>query len=312
MAPVELSVFVSCYNKGAYIAEALQSILNQVDAPAFELLVLDDGSTDASPDVIRRILQDVPNARMEFLAENQGLRHGMDWALKEAKGTYFCRFDGDDVWKPHCLNRLHNVLISEQAVSVFADIELIDQHGSITSKCGNIYLPDEVFLTDFASKILRRNFIAGNCFMAETAAWRKAHPIPERIQATIDWYFNIHILHSGKCLFLDEPLASYRVHSGNLHVASLLDGRKERTWLVIRDTFLNSDDPLHAKIRLLCELDLVPQLLGAEQYEGARRALKRAKTDSSWLHLMLRKPKFMAHAFTPRLYHKLKRWLAIR
>jgi glycosyltransferase involved in cell wall biosynthesis len=91
-----VSVVVTCYNLEPYIGEAIQSVLTQRDAPAFELIVVDDCSTDGSAEII----QGFPEATYVRTPENSGVLLAMIAGVERAKNDIVCLLDGDDLWEP--------------------------------------------------------------------------------------------------------------------------------------------------------------------------------------------------------------------
>ena len=92
-----ISVLLPCYNSELYIGEAIQSILEQTYTN-FELIVLDDGSTDNS----KSIIQGFEDSRIKLLCENKnkGIVYQLNKGIEQAKGEYIARMDADDVSFP--------------------------------------------------------------------------------------------------------------------------------------------------------------------------------------------------------------------
>ena len=94
---MRLSIIVTVYNKEQYIERCLNSCLHQasVGSDFYEILVIDDGSTDNSRALIRRCIQDKGNVRL-ISQDNQGLSVARNNGVKEAKGEYIWFVDADD------------------------------------------------------------------------------------------------------------------------------------------------------------------------------------------------------------------------
>ena len=105
----EISVFVTCFNKRPFIRAALQSLVDQKEAPHFELIILDDASTDGSWEEIQSFVTNRRNPTIKTFRneKNEGLAAGMKQGISLASGKYFCRFDGDDFWYPNALQTLY-------------------------------------------------------------------------------------------------------------------------------------------------------------------------------------------------------------
>ena len=95
--PPLVSVIMAVYNTEAYVGKAIESVMAQTYAH-WELIVVDDGSTDASVEEIRRNL----NSRITLVLQerNQGVAHALNRAMALAKGKYIARHDADDVSLP--------------------------------------------------------------------------------------------------------------------------------------------------------------------------------------------------------------------
>lgn len=100
MADVKVTVLMPVYNAGPFIGEAIRSVLAQ-DFVLFELLIINDGSTDNTGEIITSFA----DSRIRVISqENQGISTALNMGLAEAKGEYIARFDADDICMPHRLN----------------------------------------------------------------------------------------------------------------------------------------------------------------------------------------------------------------
>ena len=107
-----VSVIVPTYNYGRYIAEALASILTQT-VRDLEVVVVDDGSTDDTPEVLRRFTD--PRVRV-LRQENGGAASARNRGRAETRGDYIAWLDADDLWRPTFLERMLAVLEAEPEV----------------------------------------------------------------------------------------------------------------------------------------------------------------------------------------------------
>ncbi|HET7293206.1 MAG TPA: glycosyltransferase family A protein [Vicinamibacteria bacterium] len=109
-----ISVVVTCHNLGAYLGDAVDSVLAQT-LQDFELLIVDDGSTE--PETLRVLERyDRPPARV-LRTENRGLPGARNFGLRQARGGYVCCLDGDDLLLPNWLERAAAVLDAEPALA---------------------------------------------------------------------------------------------------------------------------------------------------------------------------------------------------
>src|SRR6266567_1379857 len=109
-----VSVIIPCYNLGAYVNEAVQSVLDQTYTD-FEILVIDDGSTDP---ITRHLFASYRRPRTRILrTENQGLARTRNLGIREAAGRYLSFLDADDVLEPAFLERTVHLLEADPSLA---------------------------------------------------------------------------------------------------------------------------------------------------------------------------------------------------
>ena len=100
--PATVSVVVPSYNHAQFIEATLRSIMKQTLPPA-ELIVIDDGSSDDSPAVIERVLNDCPFPCELIARDNRGLCATLNEGFERSRGNYFAYLGSDDLWLPDFL-----------------------------------------------------------------------------------------------------------------------------------------------------------------------------------------------------------------
>ncbi len=216
--PPLVSVIIPCYNYASYLAEAIDSVLAQTHSN-FEVIVIDDGSTDSSKQVATRYADRV----MYYYQQNQGLPAARNNGFRQAHGEYIVFLDADDRLAPTFI---------EKTVAVAEDWPAV----------GFIYTQQQYFeasteITTFPwyslPELKKRNFIPA-CSLIRAAALRLCS-YDSRFRSWEDWDFYLSLAekHIGGRL-LNEPLVLYRKHHDQ---QSMLD------------TF---DD--HSKVRTLARL----------------------------------------------------------
>lgn len=124
-----VTVYLVNHNYEAYVREAIESVLAQTLSD-YELLIIDDGSTDGSRAVIEEYL-DPPGVRAIFQA-NKGLNATNNVALREARGKYLMRLDADDYLDPNALSVLAGMLDQDPQVGlVFPDYYKVASDGAV-------------------------------------------------------------------------------------------------------------------------------------------------------------------------------------
>ena len=130
MSSPDISIILSVHNGARYLAQAIESVLAQEGAD-FELIVVDDGSTDETPAILARYA--ARDRRMVLLHNdhNQGISKSLNRALAAAQGTLIARMDADDLCLPHRLQSQQRFLRDNPAVGVVGcAYQLIDAEGN--------------------------------------------------------------------------------------------------------------------------------------------------------------------------------------
>ncbi|PLX50923.1 MAG: hypothetical protein C0613_02510 [Desulfobulbaceae bacterium] len=120
-SPPLVSIVIPSYNHARYVGQAIESVLDQ-SWPALDLIVIDDGSTDKSVQVINDILARRGNFRFVHGHANQGLMNSLNMGLEMARGDYFCELASDDYLPSNSIEK--RVLFLEghpDHVAVFTD-----------------------------------------------------------------------------------------------------------------------------------------------------------------------------------------------
>lgn len=117
------------YNDGPYLAEAIESILNQ-SLSDYEFLIVDDASTDHSLDIIKSYAEKDNRIRYFRLSENQGLTRNLNYLIDEAQGTYIARMDGNDISYPERLDVQLAAMRDTNANICWTNALYIDEQGA--------------------------------------------------------------------------------------------------------------------------------------------------------------------------------------
>lgn len=101
------SVIIPLYNKESFIRNTIESVLNQTFQD-FEIIVVDDGSTDKSAEKVKELNNPKIN---HFRTENQGVSNARNIGIQKSKADYICFLDADDYWLENHLDVLHNLIL---------------------------------------------------------------------------------------------------------------------------------------------------------------------------------------------------------
>ena len=126
---VKVSVIIPAYNGDRYIEEAIDSILNQTYTD-YEIIVVDDGSTDNTPQIVKRYGDKINY----FSQSNQGVAASRNLGLAEARGKYIAFLDQDDIFLPHKLASQVALLEQDDSLGIVnSGWQIVDRQGKFKS-----------------------------------------------------------------------------------------------------------------------------------------------------------------------------------
>lgn len=211
----KISVCIPAYNYAHFIPFALESILSQ-RFEDFELIVVDDCSQDHTEEIVRQFQGD---KRLSFEKNERNLGMVANWnkCLSKAAGEYIKFVFADDMLaSDEALGRMAGVLDSDPSVSLVASARHLMDSESRTVGLAS-HFPGELIAdgADVISRCLKEN---SNLIGEPTAVmFRKADGLRgfnERYQQLVDLEMWFHLLEKGRFAFIAQPLASFRIHSG--------------------------------------------------------------------------------------------------
>lgn len=207
-----VSILTPVYNGARYIAQAIDSARAQT-YPDFELIIVNDGSTDNSVEVIRPYLAD---PRIKYLEQpNGGVAAARNAALRVARGRYIGFLDQDDLWLPEKLRFQVQYLDDHPGIGlVHANQDYIDSDGRHT--CLDF---DDGF-TKVSGWCFRdlfiKNRIAVLTVLARKSSMDSVGPLNETIPGGDDYEMWLRISKHFQIGHLDQVLAHYRTHESNV------------------------------------------------------------------------------------------------
>jgi glycosyltransferase involved in cell wall biosynthesis len=230
-APLQVSFVVPCHNYGRFLLDCLDSIFRQEGGYSFEIVVVDDASSDDTPAVLQRFAD--PRLRVIRHPQNQGHVKTITRGLREARGRFVARIDPDDRYRPRFLSEVMLRFEAYPEVAlVYGDAALIDTAGRITVPRSDTVHEGRDFRGNEFIPLLIENFICAPTVIARREAWLEALPVPEDL-AFNDWYFNVMIARRHDFYYVSEVLAEYRVHDSNHHGKIMRDRSEEPSILLL-------------------------------------------------------------------------------
>jgi glycosyltransferase involved in cell wall biosynthesis len=217
--PSKISLLIPAYNREPFIAAAVGSALRQT-YENFELLVWDDGSTDATADVAERAAANDPRVKI-VRAPHAGVCSSINAAAKQLTGKYFGWLDSDDAIAPTALAETATFLDSNPTVGmVYTDYLAMDESGHVRGPGSRTKIPysRDRLLIDFMTfhfRLMRRD------------AFDRAGGIDESAAGAEDYDLCLRLSEQCEIRKLARPLYFYRVHDKSV-------SREERLWQIMQ------------------------------------------------------------------------------
>lgn len=221
---MKVSLILPVHNGAPYLSAAIESALGQSFAD-FELICVDDGSTDDSPHILTRYANRDSRIRIVTLNPNVGLPAALNRGFAAAKGEYHSWTSDDNLLNPDMLEKLVAVLDNEPDTDiVHAAYDVVDEAGRFIRHIA----------VGPAERLMFGNNV-GACFLYRATVTEKLGGYNEKIMGAEDYDFWLRAARHFTFRALDDTLYIYRRHGG-----SLTDQRSRRNH-VLRDRILERE-----------------------------------------------------------------------
>ena len=211
----KISVIVPVYNAERYIRQCLDSILTQ-DFADFELMIVDDGSTDSSLELCKDYSEKDSRIRL-FHKENAGPSSARNFALTRANGEYLLFLDSDDYWLDNsCLGRLYQIALDNNLDIVRGELKQVDEKGDDFGITSNLDSRMNIAWKVLSSGEFYRDAIRGQNFLF-LSLFRKSvvcnYRFDENLKFFEDGEFYARVLLSNlRCMYVPICFYAYRVN----------------------------------------------------------------------------------------------------
>lgn len=203
--PPLVSVYLVNHNYGRFIEQAIDSVLNQI-MQDFELIIIDDGSTDNSREIIEKYA--THQKVITIFQKNQGLNVTNNTALRTASGAYIMRLDADDYLDENALTVLSGILERHPDVGlVFPDYYHVDEASNVL---------EVVRRRNIAEVGLRDQPAHGACTMIRRNCLEEIGGYDEAFRCQDGWDLWVRFIGRYKIENVNLPLFYYRQHGSNL------------------------------------------------------------------------------------------------
>ena len=226
-----VSVIIATYNQAQYVSEAIRSVLGQTYSE-FELIVVDDGSTDETP----LILAGIQDPRMRVIWQpNAGLSAARNTGLRESSAPLVSFLDSDDYFLPDKLEVLSGFLEDH------SDIGLVAGRARYFDRIGNTIPGPGIVPTQLSlPNLLFRNPICVSGILMKRIWLERVGVFDETLRACEDWDLWLRLLARGcQMAAVEHYVVAYRIHPGQMTSQS---ERMRKAILSMLDKFFNQPD----------------------------------------------------------------------
>ncbi len=206
-----VSAIVPNFNYSSFLEECLDSIIAQ-DYPNLEVIVVDDGSTDDSLELLKKF-----ESKVTIISQsNQGVSAARNRGILESKGEFIALVDSDDYWEPTKISKQMMELQRTQSDLVYSGVDLVSPDGGekvgvlrpeYSGDCSEMYrrYPARAIVLLGCSNALFRRSVLGKSGLFDI-----------RLSISADWDFFRRYCDHGKVTYTSESLTNYRVHPANM------------------------------------------------------------------------------------------------
>ncbi len=296
-----ISVIIPAYNNGQFLREALSSVFAQGMSPEIEIIVVNDGSTDNTAEIIRGY----GSSLIYVEQKNSGPAAARNAGVALAGGEYIAFLDADDVWAPTKLEEQMRIFsLRPEAALVYCQFESFGQSYDV----GASPWPKKVYSGRLFDKLLVESFIPLPSVVIKTSVIRALGGFDEDLLTAEDTNLWIRVARSHEIAGIEKALVKRRLHGNNLservdiHVGTL--DNLDRVVRLFPDTE-PSRCPQMKKAYVSRGTELVKEYFYKSQYAKCHETCKRIRAVSPYDGLIFRY--WLATLLGPALIERLRK-----
>ncbi|WP_135366106.1 glycosyltransferase family 2 protein [Halosimplex halophilum] len=236
----KVSIIITAHNYAHFLEECLESALTQT-YDQYEVIVVDDGSTDETPEILRAAKFEYPERLHTIRLEGEGLPSACNAGIEAADGEYVVRLDADDFFDENILTVESTYLDANPEIDlVFPDYYTVDSEGEILNHVRMLKVQDEV-------KLLNRAPLAAGA-MYRKEAWEAIGGYNESLSYQEDYDFWVRFVNRFNVRNVNLPLMYYRQHNDSMsqNLSGRLEARRN-----VKDQFVDmnlADEAAEAEV----------------------------------------------------------------
>jgi glycosyltransferase involved in cell wall biosynthesis len=268
-----VSVTICCYNSERYIAQTVQSVLDQTFSD-FELIIVNDGSTDRTEEIVRGF--DDPRIHYQY-QENRGLAATRNRTLELAQGKYIAFLDHDDLWVPEKLAlQIPLMEVREDIAVVYGNAATIDADGNVISENWADFKPRDGNI--FADLLIQGDFINWQTVVMRRSVLESLGGFrPYKVVEDYDILLRCAVDHNF--VGIDRVLAQYRWHGSNF-TALRKEVEIELEVVELKEYWLANLPPQHRELILALRREIA-----SRHYRIGNSLCREGNIRSGWAHL---------------------------
>ena len=214
---MKVSIICTNYNKGDWVREAIDSFLNQKTNFDFEIIIIDDASTDHSYEIIQEYQNKFPEKVRTFRNEvNLGITRTWKKVCQEAKGQYIARCDSDDFWTDPLKLQKQVDLLDASTDSLWSNTEfdMVDLDGNLIQKdaFANKALP---LIDSYEEMLVMKGMTMASTWLVDTALMQAVSAQISDTATDDTFELQLELFKRTKISFLSDSTTVYRMNLGS-------------------------------------------------------------------------------------------------
>jgi len=203
-----VSIIIPNYNHARYLGDAIRSVLNQ-DYSNFEIIVVDDGSTDNS----REVAEQFGDKIHYIYQENAGLSAARNTGVRTSTGSLIGVLDADDMYEPKFLDTLVGALTSDSEVDgVYCGYQFVDENNKLLPQIENRTAPSG----ELYDALLDGNFFVPESIFLRRYVYDNVGLFDESLRACEDWDVWLRVTKKYRIIHSPQILTRHRVLAGSM------------------------------------------------------------------------------------------------
>jgi glycosyltransferase involved in cell wall biosynthesis len=286
-----VTVVIPSFNCARFIREAVDSALAQT-VPPMEVIVIDDGSTDNTPEVMAVY---APDPRVRYIRQkNAGQSTARNNGIRAAQGEFIALLDADDRWKPDKLEKQLDKFSDDSIGVVFSGSQVFDEHGIRSENRAN-----ESSCADMLQSLITTTVFFPSSVVLRKRCFDTCGLFDESLKKVEDREMWIRLAKRYRFSCIPDCLVDYRLHGGALNMQT--NGMEEAFHETLRRAF--ADGPLHRRWLLRVKAQAFMHFDFSWVYHMARQHRE------AWFHTLLALILYPLPDWGGQLFqHRFARW----